>query len=131
MAANNFAVDMYYLGDCGEAAALHRETLKRWTECMGPDHPHTLTSALNLANALFHSGDREEAVVLYKDVLARAEGRGDACASAARLAEEGLAKALEKQEENGDPRVAEGAEEPGTQAPSSTAGGGQRLITAK
>ncbi|MFE1545739.1 tetratricopeptide repeat protein, partial [Streptomyces microflavus] len=50
-------------------ADLHRQTLADHARTLGPNHPHTLTSRNNLANALNHLGEHQEAADLHRQTL--------------------------------------------------------------
>jgi hypothetical protein len=50
--------------------ALHEQVLAAYERVLGPDHPSTLGSRNNLANAYRAAGRTEEAVTLHEQVLA-------------------------------------------------------------
>ncbi len=48
---------------------MHEETLRLKTARLGPDHPDTLTTRNNLAQAYFAGGRTAEAIVMHKETL--------------------------------------------------------------
>jgi tetratricopeptide (TPR) repeat protein len=59
------------LGKCEEARRLYQQVLGRRRKVLGEDHPDTLGSMHNLANALHQQGKWEDARRLYEEVLVR------------------------------------------------------------
>ncbi|CUS10721.1 unnamed protein product, partial [Tuber aestivum] len=56
-------------GKYEESETMHRRTLEKRKKILGPDHPHTLTSANNLANVLQDQGKYEEAERMHRHTL--------------------------------------------------------------
>ncbi|MFI8906607.1 tetratricopeptide repeat protein, partial [Streptomyces albidoflavus] len=56
-----------------KAADLHHTTLTTRERTLGPDHPHTLTSRNNLANALNNLGHHQKAADLHHTTLTTRE----------------------------------------------------------
>jgi tetratricopeptide (TPR) repeat protein len=56
-----------------EAERVQRQTVEDRQKMLGPDHPETLTSLNNLAQALFFKGQYKEAANLYRQALAGRE----------------------------------------------------------
>ncbi|MFI8164496.1 tetratricopeptide repeat protein, partial [Streptomyces microflavus] len=54
-------------------ADLHRQTLADRERTLGPNHPDTLSSRNNLANALTHLGEHRQAADLHLQTLADRE----------------------------------------------------------
>ncbi|MFI6138861.1 tetratricopeptide repeat protein, partial [Streptomyces griseus] len=52
-----------------QAADLHRQNLTDYERVLGPDHPHTLNSRNNLANALSRLGEHQQAADLHRQNL--------------------------------------------------------------
>jgi Tetratricopeptide repeat len=57
------------LGDYQRAAQLHEQTLTIRERVLGPEHPDTLGSRNNLANALDGLGDYQRAAQLHEQTL--------------------------------------------------------------
>ncbi|MGI5518412.1 tetratricopeptide repeat protein [Streptomyces sp. CA-106131] len=60
-------------GDYGSALQLSQAAHSITARCLGPEHPDTLRSRNNLANALDHFGRHQEAAVLHQHVLTTRE----------------------------------------------------------
>jgi hypothetical protein len=56
-----------------EVERAQRQTVEDRQKMLGPDHPETLTSLNNLAQALFFKGQYKEAAALYRQALAGRE----------------------------------------------------------
>ncbi|MFI7896532.1 tetratricopeptide repeat protein, partial [Streptomyces sp. CACIS-1.16CA] len=57
------------LGEHQQAADLHQHVLTDRERVLGPNHPDTLTSRNNLANALNDLGEHQQAADLHQHVL--------------------------------------------------------------
>ncbi|MFF3689725.1 FxSxx-COOH system tetratricopeptide repeat protein [Streptomyces sp. NPDC002187] len=66
---NALAQVLQKAGAFGAARLLHERVLDVETRTLGPDHPDTLTSRNNLANALFGMGEPAEAIRLLRQTL--------------------------------------------------------------
>ena len=64
-------MSFWYLGDDRTAADQFRRARTIFTDRLGPDHPDTLESMHNLANAYAALGDESEAFQLREETLAR------------------------------------------------------------
>jgi hypothetical protein len=62
-------------GRAAEAIVLDEETLRLRTVKLGPDHPDTLASASNLANAYLTAGRAAEAIAIWEPMLPAARKR--------------------------------------------------------
>ncbi|MGH3856217.1 MAG: FxSxx-COOH system tetratricopeptide repeat protein [Pseudonocardiaceae bacterium] len=69
--ANNFALNLYELGQYEQARQLNDDTSTRRRRVLGDDHPHTLDSANDLALNLHALGQHEQARLLNDDTLTR------------------------------------------------------------
>ncbi|MDX2704490.1 tetratricopeptide repeat protein [Streptomyces sp. PA03-6a] len=61
------------LGDYGSALQLNQAAYSITARCLGPEHPETLRSRNNLADALNHFGRHQEAADLHRQVLTTRE----------------------------------------------------------
>jgi tetratricopeptide (TPR) repeat protein len=66
---NNLAVVQKNLDKYDEAERSFRQASKGRQQCLGPNHPDTLTSMNKLANLLRDKGDLDEAEKLYEEVI--------------------------------------------------------------
>ena len=63
---NGLANGYANLGRHAEAAKLHAETLALRKARLGPDHPDTMGSTVNLGQSYAALGRRDEAIKLYE-----------------------------------------------------------------
>jgi hypothetical protein len=70
---SRLAVALNELGQCAQAADLHRANLTDYERVLGPDHPDTLNSRSNLALALDDLGNHRQAADLFRITVATQE----------------------------------------------------------
>jgi Tfp pilus assembly protein PilF len=69
-AANNLADALLYgQGNYASAETIYRELLAVRHRVQGPDHPYTLATVMNLANALLSQGKHAEAETMFRETL--------------------------------------------------------------
>ncbi|WP_431935677.1 FxSxx-COOH system tetratricopeptide repeat protein [Micromonospora sp. RP3T] len=69
--ASDAMLYLLYSGDTDAGFRLAERLYNQWRQTLGPDDPHTLTAAAELAHAFHNQGRDQEALMLVEDTLAR------------------------------------------------------------
>lgn len=79
IAANNLLIYQRETGDVASAYSLGTQTLNRFTETLGKEHPFRLVCIINVANCLADLGKYDQAETMERELLTAlrdAPGRG-------------------------------------------------------
>ena len=70
-----FGISLLGLGDPGKAILLYEKALATRSDTLGPEHPDTITTRLNLAAAYGEAGQWDKALPLYEQTLQLAKSK--------------------------------------------------------